>query len=403
MIAWVSASGPTTLDITSHPVTQYVCDLTYDYRGAVHRPHPPGRPAGTGPGRRLVPQLRARSGPAEPRRPHTCRRQRAQPLTGPGPRRTHGLSYGGRDMVRPHRASPRVPGVRRTRRLPGGTDQPGRVVRAGAAAPAPRRRRAGAPGRHAVRVRAGLGRLGNISHGRHPRQFRRRQPGAALPGGHTPAGNGPLPAQHERARPRSGPAAVPSGLGEHRDAWPAPYSTRTRTEWGFTCRADASGEQTQLPLIQSTTRYPPIPTAGPPAGLVCRSPPRTWRAPPVPRPSRGAPGGVLRRRGTWHRAALRRSADGWITPARRAPHHQVRHAARRRAGPARQQRPAERRAGLRAEVDARRGWSGTGPLVCTVNHDGPPSVMTVKGVSATMATVAENPLPVEQPAVGRHL
>uniref|UniRef100_UPI002F90DAD7 S8 family serine peptidase n=1 Tax=Streptomyces anthocyanicus TaxID=68174 RepID=UPI002F90DAD7 len=35
-----------------------------------------------------------------------------------------------------------------------------------------------------------------------------------------------------------------------RDTWPAPYSTATRTEWGFTSGAGAADEQAQLPLIQ---------------------------------------------------------------------------------------------------------------------------------------------------------
>ncbi|MHA5054862.1 S8 family peptidase [Streptomyces sp. SD15] len=35
-----------------------------------------------------------------------------------------------------------------------------------------------------------------------------------------------------------------------RDTWSGPYSTSTRTEWGFTSRAGAAGELAQMPLIQ---------------------------------------------------------------------------------------------------------------------------------------------------------
>ncbi|WP_329326324.1 S8 family serine peptidase [Streptomyces sp. NBC_01689] len=35
-----------------------------------------------------------------------------------------------------------------------------------------------------------------------------------------------------------------------RDAWAGPYSTSTRTEWGFTSRAGGAGELVQMPLIQ---------------------------------------------------------------------------------------------------------------------------------------------------------
>ncbi|WP_051854322.1 MULTISPECIES: hypothetical protein [unclassified Streptomyces] len=48
------------------------------------------------------------------------------------------------------------------------------------------------------------------------------------------------------------PAPLPYRLVSEnsRDAWNVPYFTATRTEWGFTSRAGATGEQAQLPLLQ---------------------------------------------------------------------------------------------------------------------------------------------------------
>ncbi|WP_225814357.1 hypothetical protein [Streptomyces spinosus] len=45
------------------------------------------------------------------------------------------------------------------------------------------------------------------------------------------------------------PAPLPYRLvpENSRDAWAAPYSTATRTEWGFTSRAGAAGEQPNYP------------------------------------------------------------------------------------------------------------------------------------------------------------
>ncbi|GHA73361.1 peptidase [Streptomyces canarius] len=112
------------------------------------------------------------------------------------------------------------------------------------------------------------------------------------------------------------PAPLPYRLVSEnsRDAWAAPYSTATRTEWGFTSRAGAAGEQAQLPLIQLDYGIATDASgrAGRHAGL-------TVTASHLP----GSTGtAAIGRVGleisyddgvTWHHAALRHSGTGWRT------------------------------------------------------------------------------------------
>ncbi|MFE7752051.1 S8 family serine peptidase [Streptomyces sp. NPDC057428] len=99
-----------------------------------------------------------------------------------------------------------------------------------------------------------------------------------------------------------------------RDTWPAPYSTATRTEWGFTSGATAAGEQAQLPLIQLDYR------AGTDvAGRAGRHSDLTVNASHL---SRSVGTATVRTVSldvsyddgvTWRRADLRHSATGWHT------------------------------------------------------------------------------------------
>ncbi|MEW2489092.1 S8 family serine peptidase [Streptomyces sp. NPDC048411] len=99
-----------------------------------------------------------------------------------------------------------------------------------------------------------------------------------------------------------------------RDLWPAPYSTRTRTEWGFTSGAVAAGEQAQLPLIQLDY--------GVDTDAAGRASRRSGLTLTPSQLSRSAGTGAIREAGlemsyddgaTWHKADLRRSGSGWHT------------------------------------------------------------------------------------------
>lgn len=100
----------------------------------------------------------------------------------------------------------------------------------------------------------------------------------------------------------------------NRDAWPAPYSTSTRTEWGFTSGAGAAGQAVQLPLIQLDYAVDTdvAGTAKRNTGLTVIA---SHLASSV---DTGAIGKVTLQvsyddGATWHDAALRHAGDGWRT------------------------------------------------------------------------------------------
>ncbi|MGV9914515.1 S8 family serine peptidase [Streptomyces tendae] len=99
-----------------------------------------------------------------------------------------------------------------------------------------------------------------------------------------------------------------------RDQWPSPYSTRTHTEWGFTSSGSAPGAVAQMPLIQLDYGV-----ATDAAGRASRHTGLTLTPSNLPA-STGT--GTIREAGlqvsyddgaTWHRAELRRSGSGWQT------------------------------------------------------------------------------------------
>ncbi|MGW2050282.1 S8 family serine peptidase [Streptomyces sp. NPDC001858] len=99
-----------------------------------------------------------------------------------------------------------------------------------------------------------------------------------------------------------------------RDTWSGPYSTSTRTEWGFTSRAGAAGAQAQMPLIQLDYA---VDTDV--AGKAGRHADLTLTASHL---SASAGTAAIRTVGlevsyddgaTWHTARLRHSGDNWRT------------------------------------------------------------------------------------------
>ncbi|MFD3456701.1 S8 family serine peptidase [Streptomyces sp. NPDC058691] len=99
-----------------------------------------------------------------------------------------------------------------------------------------------------------------------------------------------------------------------RDAWAAPYSTKTRTEWRFTSQAGAAGQAVQLPLIQLDYG---VDTDA--AGTARRNAEVTVTASHLSQSvDAGAVGSVglelsYDDGATWHPAALTHSGDGWRT------------------------------------------------------------------------------------------
>ncbi|MFE9611728.1 S8 family serine peptidase [Streptomyces sp. NPDC006012] len=99
-----------------------------------------------------------------------------------------------------------------------------------------------------------------------------------------------------------------------RDAWPGPYSTRTRTAWGFTSGAGAAGAQVQLPLIQLDY--------GVDTDSAGRAPRKSGLTVTASHLSGSAGTAAIGEVGlevsyddgaTWHRTALQHRGTGWYT------------------------------------------------------------------------------------------
>ncbi|MGW3634612.1 S8 family serine peptidase [Streptomyces sp. NPDC005122] len=99
-----------------------------------------------------------------------------------------------------------------------------------------------------------------------------------------------------------------------RDAWAGPYSTSTRTEWGFTSRAGAAGELAQMPMIQLDYAVDTDVTgkAGRHSGLTLTASHLSASTGTAPIRTVGLE--VSYDDGaTWHTARLRHSGNGWRT------------------------------------------------------------------------------------------
>ncbi|MFL4910097.1 S8 family serine peptidase [Streptomyces sp. MMS24-I2-30] len=112
------------------------------------------------------------------------------------------------------------------------------------------------------------------------------------------------------------PAPLPYRLvsDNARDAWPGPYSTRTHTAWGFSSRAGEAGAQVQLPLIQLDY--------GIGTDAAGRAPRHTGLTVTASHLSGSADTAAIGEVGlemsyddgaTWHRTALQHRGTGWHT------------------------------------------------------------------------------------------
>ncbi len=113
---------------------------------------------------------------------------------------------------------------------------------------------------------------------------------------------------------RPGPLPYRLVSENSRGTWSAPYSTTTRTEWAFTSRAGAPGEQAQLPLIQLDYG---VGTDA--SGRAGRHAAVTVAAAHLAGSAGAAPVDAVTLEvsyddgATWRRAPLRRTASGWQT------------------------------------------------------------------------------------------